>query len=274
MTFSTTGENARNCDGDHTLVDRMCSIAYTYSEFMTQVVTMTPGKTLEVFFASYPEERFRRGKSILSKEHEPKGVFFLKKGYIRQYAKRSDKEELNVHIYRPGAVIPLMWLFNETTNRYCYDALSECVIHTAPRGEFSSFLAKHPELVAYLTERVLLGLSGLLSRMESLVLDDAYTKTVLLFLYFSQAFGEKVGKEIIIDIPVTHRQVASWIGTARETASLQVEKLRKQGLLGYRKSRYIIPDIKMLQQTAQNEKDKAFGNIQSPRSYSRSQQTQ
>jgi len=220
---------------------------------------MTPGKTLEVFFGSYPEERFRKGKSILSKEQEPTGVFFLKSGYIRQYAKRSDKEELNVHIYRPGAAIPLMWLFNETANRYYYDALSECVIQTAPREEFSNFLTKHPELVEYLTERVLLGLSGLLSRMESLVLDYAYTKTVLLFLYFAQAFGIKAGKEIMIDIPVTHRHVASWIGTARETASLQVEKLRKQGLIGYRKSRYYIPDIKVLKTTAQELKDKYYG---------------
>lgn len=220
---------------------------------MAEAVMMTPGKSLDVFFAQYPEERIKKGNTILLPDQDPRGIIYIKKGFVRQYAKRSDTEELNMHVYRPGAVVPLMWLFNDTSNRYYYDALTECVIHTAPKADFSAFLAKHPELVEHFTSRVLLGLSGLLSRMESLVLDDAYTKTVLLFLYFSHAFGKKEGRDILIDIPMTHRQVASWIGTARETASLQVERLRKQGLLVYRKSRYSIPDIRLLRKTVEKQ---------------------
>jgi len=72
---------------------------------------------------------------------------------------------------------------------------------------------------------------GFVSRVAQLILDDAYTKTILLLLYYAENFGETTQEGIALSIPLTHREIASWIGTTRETASLQVENLVKKGLL-------------------------------------------
>ena len=85
-----------------------------------------------------------------------------------------------------------------------------------------------------------------MSRVAQLVLDDAYTKTILLILYYADNFGEKTREGIALKVPLTHREIASWIGTTRETASLQVESLVKKGLLATRGRLLIVRDVNAL----------------------------
>ena len=201
---------------------------------------------LRIFFDDFPSATYKKGSLILTSDEDPEGMYYLKSGYVRQYAKKADGSILYLHIYRPGSCFPLMWLFNDTPNRYTYEAMTEVVIRRAPAGKVKAFVGKHPEILESFMSRILLGLDGLLARMESLVLDSAYAKTVLLFWYFAKTFGEKKGNTVLIGVPMSHREIAQWIGTARETASLTTEELRKKGIVGYRGKHYAILDMAKL----------------------------
>ena len=89
------------------------------------------------------------------------------------------------------------------------------------------------------------------TRVEGLTFDTAYRKVESLLLYFAKKFGEKKGKDTIIDYPLTHREIASWIGSARETVSLEIEKLKKNGIITVTKRTILIKDMKKLEKEAQ-----------------------
>jgi CRP-like cAMP-binding protein len=90
-------------------------------------------------------------------------------------------------------------------------------------------------------------MSGLRHRIEFLVMSNAYQKTLLLLLYLAENLGEKENGGVVLPVPVTHREISAWIGTTRETASLQVETLKKHGLISYRKRQMTIPSVKNLE---------------------------
>jgi CRP-like cAMP-binding protein len=209
---------------------------------------------LRIFFDDFPTTTYKKGSLILSSDEEPEGMYYLQKGFIRQYAKKADGSILYLHIYRPGSCFPLMWLFNDTKNRYNYEAMTEVVLRKATNTKVKAFIGNHPDIMEHFLSRILLGLDGLLARMESLVLDSAYAKTILLFWYFGKTFGEKEGNRIKINVPMSHREIALWIGTARETASVVTEQLKKKGLITYRGKQYEISDVVML--------DKEISSIQ------------
>ncbi len=50
-------------------------------------------------------------------------------------------------------------------------------------------------------------------------------------------------------MPFTHREIASWIGTTRETASLQMERLMKIGLVRISGRQILLPDLEKLRET-------------------------
>lgn len=207
---------------------------------------MTPLETVKIFFEDRPETQYKKGEILIPAGTNPETMFYIESGYVLQYAKTPGKDPINIHIYKPGSCFPLMWLFNNTPNRYNYQAVTNVSIKTASEKQMKLFLIKHTDVLEYFTSRLLLGLDGLLARMESLVLDDAYQKTVLLFLYLAKAFGEKNSSSVQIMIPISHFDVAAWIGTARETASIQVEKLMKKGIISQKHKRYEIVDLAAL----------------------------
>jgi CRP/FNR family transcriptional regulator len=107
-------------------------------------------------------------------------------------------------------------------------------------------MKSHPDVLMYAACRLSAGLSGFAGRVAQLVLDDAYTKTVLLILYYAENFGVRTKEGIELQVPLTHREIASWIGTTRETASLQAEALVRKGLIKTRGRILIITSVEAL----------------------------
>lgn len=195
------------------------------------------------FFNAYTQLVYKKGEMILRAEDPPLGVYYIEKGVVRQYVINGVGEMLMIQLYRPGAFFPMTWVINDTTNRYFYESATPLSVRRAPREDFKQFLNKHPEILAEFVGRLLIGIVGLWSRVEHLVLETAYAKTILLILYYATRFGRIDDAHVTLDLSLTHREVAAWIGTTRETASLQMEELKKKKLLLTRGRQLIIPSL-------------------------------
>ncbi len=202
---------------------------------------------VSTFFKKYTQTHYKRGEVILRAGDTPSGVYFLKRGYVRMYLLSPGGDVLMFHIFRPGAFFPMTWVVNDTPNTYYFDALGSVEIYRAPKEEFQQFLKKSPDVLEEFNRRILAGLTGVLRRMEMLLMDEAYPKTVKLILYFAEQFGETDGKDsVALPIKVTHKDIASWIGTTRETASIQMELLKKQQLILYQRRAILVPSLSAL----------------------------
>jgi CRP-like cAMP-binding protein len=210
---------------------------------MDSIVT----KTLETFFGKFTRLTYRKGETILRAEDAPQGVMYLKKGYVRQYAVNLSGTTLMLHIFKPNSFFPMTWVVNDEPNRYYLEAVTPVELWRAPKEAVKKFLHEHPPVVYDLARRLLLGISGIRYRMQYLVMGSAYRKTILLILYLAHNFGEKEGSAIILPVPVTHQEIAAWIGTTRETASLQVALLKKLGLIQCFRRQLTIPSLKSLE---------------------------
>lgn len=214
---------------------------------------MTGDKILSYFFEPKKGGVIRRGDLILAHTEEPKGVWYIRSGYVRQSTRSEKGHEVSFHIFKPGSVFPLMWLMSESENRYAYDAMTECELVAIPRKEFMSLLDRHPELISYFSKRFILGMDGLLTRLESLIIDDVETRIMKLFTYFGRSFSTKNEQGAVeLTFPLTHHDIASWIGAARETTTLALRKLKKQRLLTSRGKYYRITSLERLNKTLRN----------------------
>jgi CRP/FNR family transcriptional regulator len=208
---------------------------------------------VDSFFKDAPVLDYAKGANILRAEDVPYGVYYLKAGYVRQYLLSSSGETFIIHIYKPGSFFPLPWILNDIPNMFYFEAMTKASIIRGSKEQFLKFLDTHPTVMKYTAQRLAAGMHGLVSRVGQLVLDDAYRKTVLLLLYYADNFGKKTRDSIIFEVPLAHREIASWIGTTRETASLQIEKLQKKGIITSHGRLIVIQDLAMLQREARTE---------------------
>lgn len=182
------------------------------------------GQFVEKFFHRYPRISFRKGTLLIGADENPTGISFIKKGFVKQYVISPKGQMLMLTIFKPGACIPLTWGINETPNTSNFESLTDGTIYRAPREAVVEFLKGHPDVLYDRTQRLLAGISGMLERLQTLALDDAYERVVRVIVYFGK---------LHLPFSLPHKDIAAWTGLARETVSLQMEKLTRRGLIRY-----------------------------------------
>jgi len=97
-----------------------------------------------------------------------------------------------------------------------------------------------------LTTRLAEGLNGLVTRLEHLLSENSESRLISLLLYLSIKYGKPVKDGTTIWIPITHQEIAQWIGVERETVSRQMKSFKDRGILRYKKQYITITDLKAL----------------------------
>lgn len=192
--------------------------------------TSQPFVELDNFFQNYPLLTFKK-REVLFRSHErPTGVYYLKKGFVRNYAVSLNGEEFTQVIFRIHDFFPMSWAINNTKNFHTYEAMTEIEAWRAPRGEFQEFIKENPAVLFELMKRVVIRLKGTQQRIEELAFGNANHKVASILLICAERFGVKTRNGIEIQVPLIHRDIASLVGLTRETVSIEMNKLKKKGI--------------------------------------------
>lgn len=176
------------------------------------------------------------------------GIFLLKKGYVRQYVVSEKGDELTIHIYKPVCFFPIMLVFYSLPNPYYFEAMSDIQVWRAQPEKVVEFLKSEPDVLLDLTRRFAAGLVGLSTRVENLMFKDTYSRVASLLTYFVKRFGRREQGITVIQLPLTHKDIAAWVGAPRENVSRQIEKLKKKGLITFDNHMIGVKDIRKLEE--------------------------
>lgn len=203
-------------------------------------------KKLNNFFSKFKKLSFKKGAAILRADDKPKGVLYLKKGYIRLYSLSKDAQELTLIIFKAEDFFPMMWTINNTPNTYYLEAMTDAEAYQAPRKQFLNFIKNNNEVLFEINSRILTRFGGILSRMEHAIFGHAQSKVASIILLCAERFGRKQKKDTIIGVPLTHQDIANLIGVARETVSIEMEKLQQKGLIEHLGKYLVVKNIQKL----------------------------
>lgn len=188
-------------------------------------------KAFETFYKQFTKRDYKKGEIIIRADDDPQGIFCLTKGYVRQYTISKTGFELTLHILKPISYFPMVWAINGAPNNYYFEALTPVEIGRAPRDQAVNFIKDKPIIISALLSELLEDYAETLTRIEHLVFSDAYRRVISVLLYIAKHFGEKSGSGIIVNHRFTQQDIATLVGVARETASIELIKLEKKGLI-------------------------------------------
>jgi len=203
-------------------------------------------KDFEAFYKQFKIRNYKKGEMLIRADDDPQGIFCLTKGYVRQYTISKTGFELTLHILKPISYFPMVWAVNGTPNVYYFEALTPVEVGRAPRDEVVNFIKDKPAIIFELLSELIQDYAESLTRIENLVFSDAYRRVISVLLYIAKHFGEEHGKSVIINHRFTQQDIATLVGVARETASNEMVKLEKKGLVKYIDHSIILESIKDL----------------------------
>lgn len=212
------------------------------------MLTSDSNLKLNEFFKKHKLHKYKKRDMILHANDISSSVFYIETGYIRVFRISEQGEELTLTILKPKDFFPLTYGLNTTPNPYYLEAITPLEFWRAPQELFTEFIKSNPEVYIELTNRILIRLDGVMNRIEYLVFSNAYTKIAATLLVCAKKFGEINGDSALIQVPLTHKDIATMVGITRETTSLEMKKLEHAGFVR-RSGRYlVIQNIKRFEQ--------------------------
>ncbi len=198
------------------------------------VPNLNKTQEFEKFYDKFILRDYKKGEMLIRADDDPRGIFCLTKGYVRQYTISKTGNELSLHILKPISYFPMVWAVNGTPNVYFFEALTAVQVGRAPRDQVVDFIKDKPALLFALMSELLEDYAETLTRVEHLVFSDAYRRVISVLLYIAKHFGkQRKNSSIIVHHRFTQADIATLVGVARETASIEPNKLEKKGLVKY-----------------------------------------
>lgn len=201
---------------------------------------------LTEFFSRYKKISYKKREVILRADDTPSGVYFIESGHVREYSIFPHGQELTLFLSNPKDVFPIRWTFTNNVNTKFFEAFTPTVIWRAPQPEFLAFLKQNPELLFQLNAYTLTRWSFFLEKTEQLVYGDASGKIAYILLMLAQRHGVAEHGVWKMTIPFTHKDLAAFCGSSRETISIEMQKLVKLGVVQDEQQMLAITDLDYL----------------------------
>jgi CRP/FNR family transcriptional regulator len=191
---------------------------------------------------------FSKDEVIIQGYEEPEGVYLIKNGFVKAYSISHDGHRNLLLIHKVGEFMPLPWaLDGANTTGLFYEAMTDVEVLRVGKDKLRAAMGYDSWLSREVLSQTVNMISIYTQRIQILEYRTARERIIAELIYIAERFGEKHGREILINAPITHQDIADSINMSRETASRALELLFEEGLMGQREHLFTIKDIRKLQ---------------------------
>lgn len=172
-----------------------------------------------------------KGTLVQTPDLHRDGLFFVKAGKLRLYKINSEGKQFTVGILGNGNMFGEIDTFSFGTKGLYIETMEETLICSVLKEHFENFLLKRPELAMKFLKEFSNMLRERDELLEKLALGDVRDRVLHLLLKLADQFGIDDDEFVKIDLPLTHQEVANMIGATRESVTVILNELVKEGVL-------------------------------------------
>jgi CRP/FNR family cyclic AMP-dependent transcriptional regulator len=201
---------------------------------------------LQAFAPLFHEKKFKKG-SILFLEGDPGEEFYLiKEGVIKIY-RIDDAKEIILSLFQEGDFFGEMSMLQEGLTRSATaETLEASTLYTMKRSAFVQFMEKSPKLCLKLLEATMSRLRKANEQIYDLTFLGVRSRILKSIVRLSEEYGIKTNDGILIDVKLTHQQLANMVGTVRESVTKVLQDLQEEKYISIHKKKIILLNAEAL----------------------------
>jgi CRP-like cAMP-binding protein len=210
--------------------------------------------TLARLFESSRYFLYGRGDTIIRAGDIPSGAYLITSGWVKVYALCEDGETNIIMNLHDGDVFPLDWAVTGHLHDVTFAALEPTTVQRIPKEAFTRALKRDPEFAAAASHKLASYLERVSHELEHLSYHSARERVAFRLVCLSEHFGEQRDGGISIRVKVSNEYVARSTNMTRETASREMSRLGRKGIIRHVDGYILITDASALK----GEVGKAF----------------
>jgi len=193
---------------------------------------------------------YDKGETVFTPEGHPHSLYLLERGLVRIYRLSSDGAETTFGYVAPGEVFGELTLLGTFPRESFADAVHRSRVWKIPRQIFLDLTDARPTVVLEITRQIGHRLKRIESRVENLVFRDVRSRIAHMLLELSEDFGRKRDSHIVLDLELTQSELATLVGSARQTVNAALKELESEGVIDREGRRIVLVKLQELDRIA------------------------
>ncbi len=159
------------------------------------------------------------------------GLYLVLEGRVRIYRTSSDGREQTLALEGPGRPVAELPLFDGGPYPASAATVAPSRLAFLPRGDFEHAFRTDPEVAAAVVRALGHRLRHLVQLVETISFRDVAARLAMLLADHADQHGTATGDLVTLELDRTQEQLATEIGTARESVSRALKQLKAKGLI-------------------------------------------
>jgi CRP/FNR family cyclic AMP-dependent transcriptional regulator len=195
--------------------------------------------------ATYP-----KGALLFMEKQDARGVYILCEGDVKLSISSSEGKTLIMRVAKSGEILGLMAGMSGTPYELTAETIRPCQVAFIRREDFQRFVAKHPEASQGIARQMTIQYQAACEQLRTVGLaSTAHEKLARLLLgWAAETLPTKEGARI--KMPLTHEEIAEFIGITRETVTRTLSDFKVRHLISIQGSTVTIPNRAALESCA------------------------
>jgi CRP/FNR family transcriptional regulator, cyclic AMP receptor protein len=201
-----------------------------------------PPKAMKDFDAVKSVSAYPEGAVLFMEKQDSRGVFLLCEGEVKLTISSSEGKTLILRIAKPGEILGLMAALSGKPYEVTAETLHPCQVAFVRRDDFLRFMAQHPEASQGIVKQLSSNYHGACEQLRTVGLSLSAPEKLARLLLDLSAGAEETKSGIRFTLPLTHEEIAEFIGSSRETVTRTLSEFKSQQLLTLKGSTLMISD--------------------------------
>ena len=186
------------------------------------------------------ERRFAPKDTIFTPGDPDDQLYFLLSGAVRLYKIYGDYKEATTALLKDSGVFGKLSLVEGRWQDVFAEAVTEARVASIQKASLERVIKSDPEFALRLFSSLSERLRQSDEVIESLLHREVSTRLATLLMNLGERFGEANGSGTLIDVRLTHQDLANMIASTREAVSKVMSEFQRDGLIESRNRRVVI----------------------------------
>ncbi len=197
----------------------------------TRIFAHLPDAALREVIAGFRPRVYARHEILFLQGDEARNFYLMSAGRVRLYSISDQGREFTFFIVRARQAFDLPSVFDGKPHPVSASALSDTRVYVASLTHIQEMADRYPPLYRALARQLSAATRRIADIASDLALTDVATRLARLLLVSSQSQGEPTPEGILLTLDLSHSEIATLLGTAREVVSRTFRHMEREGLV-------------------------------------------
>lgn len=193
------------------------------------------------YVKSFPVRQFSKDETLIANGDPNTTLFAIREGFVKVSALDDAGRQKLLWIAGRYDIVPVEQLFSKRPVNYFYSGFTDGSAFVIDKSDLLDHLEERPQIMTEIAHGLSEHYDDLLGRMHAVEQSDIRSKLLHVIHNISIKFSSSdVPALHELGLNLTHQDLADMIGSTREAVSLEMGKLREEGLVDYSRSTFIV----------------------------------